>query len=74
MKKLSFNLELVFLFVCEILIGIVLLINPIGFANLSIQIFGIALIISGIFSGIGYIRSDPRRAMHRLKLFKALAF
>ena len=74
MKKLNLNLELVFLFVCEILIGIVLLINPIGFANLSIQIFGIALIISGIFSGIGYIRSDPRRAMHGLKLFKALAF
>ena len=55
MKKLSFNLELVFLFVCEILIGIVLLINPIGFANLSIQIFGIALIISNIFSSYGYV-------------------
>ena len=56
----------------EILIGILLLINPIGFASGIIIVCGVVLLLSGIIFIIRYFRSDAAEAAVKQMLFKGL--
>ena len=48
--------------IAELIIGILLLVNPIGFTSGIIIAFGIALMIMGIRKTIKYFRTEPEEA------------
>lgn len=60
------------MFLGEILIGILLLINPIAFTSTIIIIAGIILTILGIINVIRYVSADAIEAMAEQSLFKGL--
>lgn len=64
----------VFACLTEVLIGILLLVNPIGFTEGIIIAFGIILCICGITNVIRYFRSDPAMAAVEQNFVKGLAF
>ena len=47
---------------CEIVIGILLLVDPVGFTTGILMAMGILLILLGIVNIVGYFRSTRRRA------------
>ncbi len=58
--------------VCEIIIGILLLINPLSFTSGIIMGGGILLLLSGITSLIAYFRTSPVEAAKQQMLSKGL--
>ena len=58
--------------VAEVIIGILLLINPIGFTSGIIIAFGIVLMIMGISKAIKYFRTEPEEAAVSQILVKGL--
>lgn len=58
----------------EIIIGILLLINPAGFTSGIIITLGIMLTIMGIGSIVGYFKADPEEAAEKSGLAKGLVF
>ncbi len=56
----------------EILVGILLLINPIQFTSGIIIAFGVVLVIVGLISIISYFREDPLEASTSQSLAKGL--
>ncbi len=74
MKKVnSGNFSLAMSFV-EILIGILLLINPIGFTSGIIITLGIVMVIMGFVQIISYFRTDAEEAAGGGKLTKGILF
>ncbi len=69
--KRNFNVILVCLL--EALIGILLLVNPVGFTTVIIIAFGITLMMGGIVGVIGYFRTEPVAASFTGALVKGLA-
>ncbi len=63
----------IILCVCEIIIGILLLINPLGFTSGIIMGGGVLLLISGITALIAYFRTPPVEAATQRMLAKGLA-
>lgn len=53
---------------CELIVGILLLVNPVGFTKGIITTFGVLLLIAGIISIIKYFREDPREAAIERKM------
>lgn len=53
---------------CELVVGILLLVNPVGFTKGIITAFGVLLLIAGIISVIQYFREDPREAAIERKM------
>ncbi len=74
MKLLKENFGNLIMFLGEILVGILLLINPIGFTSGIIIIAGIILTILGVINIINYIRTEPIQAMYEQSLVKGLVF
>ncbi len=72
MKALKKNLNGILLCLFEILIGVLLLINPIGFTTGIIKTTGIVLMIVGLISVIKYFRSDAYEAATGQYLMKGL--
>ena len=64
MTVIKENINTIVICLCEILVGVLLLINPIGFTSGIIIMLGIVLLISGIISVIGYFRTDAAIAVH----------
>lgn len=62
MKTLKQNENAVIMCIIEIVVGILLLINPVGFTAGIIMAAGIALMISGLLNVIRYFRSRPEEA------------
>ncbi len=62
MKKLDLHTGNLMTCVFEILIGILLLINPVGFTSGIIIAFGLFLTAAGIISVIKYFRTDAETA------------
>ncbi|MCD8155462.1 MAG: DUF308 domain-containing protein [Clostridiales bacterium] len=62
MKKVNQYVGNLVTCIVEIVIGILLLINPIGFTTAILTILGIALAILGIVSVVKYFRTDPLEA------------
>lgn len=53
---------------CELLVGVLLLIDPIGFTSGIIMVVGIVLVVTGVFNIIGYFRSTPQVGVIERKL------
>ncbi|MCC8042889.1 MAG: DUF308 domain-containing protein [Oscillospiraceae bacterium] len=62
MKFLKENITNLVICLCEIVIGIVLIVNPVGFTSGVIIAMGIFLLILGIANAIGYFRTPPEVA------------
>ncbi len=73
MKFLKRNMNVILVCLLEILIGILLLVNPVGFTSGIIIVLGVALVVGGVFSIIGYFRDDPVQASLKGALVKGLA-
>jgi len=56
----------------ELIIGILLLVNPVGFTSGIIIAFGIVLMIMGISKTIQYFRTEPEKAAVGQSLVKGL--
>jgi len=72
MNKIKNSADSLLMCISEILIGILLLINPIGFTSAIIMILGIAMVILGVISTIGYFRAKPVQASLKNDLAKGL--
>lgn len=72
MKVLKENLGGIIVCLFEILVGVLLLINPIGFTSAIIVAFGIVLLAVGILSIVKYFRQEPKEAMAGKCLTKGL--
>ncbi len=72
MAVIKENINTIVICLCEILVGVLLLINPIGFTSGIIIMLGIVLLISGIISVIGYFRTDAAIAVREQGLAKGL--
>ena len=73
MKFLKRNANVILLCLFEALIGVLLVVDPIGFTSGIIIAFGIALLIAGLICTIGYFSSDAVEAALRGALVKGLA-
>jgi len=62
MKVLKENANAIILCVVEIVVGVLLLVNPVGFTLGIIIAAGIALMFSGLLNVIRYFRSSPQEA------------
>lgn len=72
MKKLSGSLGVIIMCLCEILAGVLLLINPVKFTAGIIIGLGWVLIALGIVSAVSYFRTVPVQAAKEQKLVKGL--
>ena len=66
------NLGSVAMSLAEIVIGILLLVNPVGFTSGIIVTFGVVLMITGIGTTINYFRTEPEEAAVGQVLVKGL--
>ena len=66
------NLGSVAMSLAEIVIGILLLVNPVGFTSGIIVTFGVVLMITGIGTTIKYFRAEPEEAAVGQVLVKGL--
>ncbi len=73
MKFLKRNLNVILISLLEVLIGVLLLVNPVGFTSTIIIAFGIALLVGGVVSVVGYFRATPVEASLTRALVKGLA-
>lgn len=62
----------IFMCVAEILIGILLLINPVGFTRGIIVALGAVLTVQGVRAIVGYFRADPQTASGQNLLARGL--
>lgn len=73
MKFLKRNANVILLCLFEALIGVLLVVDPIGFTSGIIIAFGIALLAAGLICTIGYFCTDAVEAALRGALVKGLA-
>lgn len=74
MKTVNSDNSSLLMSLVEILVGILLLINPIGFTSGIIVMLGIVLTIMGIRQIINYFRTDAEEAVNGGKLTKGILF
>lgn len=74
MNKLDRNIETIVACILEVIVGILLIINPIGFTSGIIVGLGIAMAVLGVISIVGYFRTEPEEAEKKNGLFKGLLF
>ncbi len=72
MKSLKESLSGYFLCLVEIIVGVLLLINPLGFTSTIVVGVGCALIILGIVCIINYFRTEVNEASAKQLLLKGL--
>lgn len=72
MKFIKQHANSIILCLFEVLVGILLLIDPIGFTSGIIIAFGIVLLVTGLISVIGYFRMDALEAASSQALVKGL--
>lgn len=73
MKFMKQHANSIILCLFEILVGILLLINPEKFTTAIVSVFGIVLIAVGLICVIGYFRMDAVRAAASQSLLKGLS-
>ena len=61
MKRTS-KLGSILLAVCEVIVGILLLIDPVSFTKTILTVLGVILIVMGVVSAVQYFRAAPIRA------------
>ncbi len=62
MKNLKDNMGNLLMSLCELVIGILLLINPTGFTSSVIIVIGVVLLLRGILNVISYFRTNSEEA------------
>lgn len=72
MKNLSRYSGRLIMSLCEIVLGILLFVDPLGFTGTIIKAGGILLMIAGLLSAIRYFRADPVEAHLEQGLARAL--
>lgn len=72
MKDLKVNFSGIILCLFELVVGILLLIEPIGFTSWIIMIAGIALMVFGLVQSIKYFKEDAEEASIRQTLVKGI--
>jgi len=72
MSKVSRNMGNILSCLAEIIIGILLLINPVGFTAGIIMTLGVVLAVMGVSSVVGYFRAEPEEAAQSSGLMKGL--
>ena len=60
--KIRTKISSIVLALCEIVVGILLLVNPVGFTTGIIIFLGIVLLIMGLVSTVQYFRMEPEEA------------
>lgn len=73
MSTFKLKMHEILLSAVEVLIGVLLLINPVGFTSGIIAAIGIVLMVCGLISVIKYFRSDPEDAAEKQLMVKGLA-
>ena len=74
MEKLKKGIVQIGLSIIEIIVGILLLINPMGFMSGIIITAGIVMTVLGILQLIGYFRTKPEEAEQNKGLAKGILF
>ncbi len=74
MSKVDRSMGNILTCIAEIIIGILLLINPVVFTLGIIKTLGVVLAIMGIFNIVGYFRTAPEEAAQGSGLVKGLLF
>lgn len=72
MKKIKLDASSLFMSIVEIVIGVLLLINPVGFTSGIIIALGIVMAVMGVLQIISYFRSDAEKAATEGKLTKGI--
>lgn len=68
MNTVKWNTPILFLIVLEVIVGILLLLNPEGFTRMVIIVFGIVLVFFGIVNLIRYVKDSKEGAGYAGKL------
>ncbi|MCC8063569.1 MAG: DUF308 domain-containing protein [Clostridiales bacterium] len=63
MKNLKENLSNLIMSLCELVIGILLLMDPVGYTTGVITVVGAVLVVLGIISAVSHFRLPPEEAM-----------
>lgn len=74
MSKINRNLGNLLMCIAELVIGILLLMDPVGFTNSIIVLLGVLLIVVGAKEIFCYFRDDPETASQNSSLAKGLLF
>lgn len=74
MKKMSRSTGNLLMCIMEVILGILLLIDPIGFTSGIIVVLGVLLTLLGIKSLVSYFRQDAEEASENSGLAKGLLF
>ena len=74
MKFLKSNFSGIVMCLIEVLVGILLLVNPVGFTAGIIIGAGVVLLVMGLASVIKYFRMEPEEAMKSQMLLKGFIF
>lgn len=74
MKFLKEHIKGIVLCLFELIVGILLLINPVGFTSWIIKVTGIVLIVIGLIEIIKYCRTNVQQASMEQTLVKGLLF
>ncbi len=74
MKRANLETPNLVMSIVEIVLGILLLIDPVGFTAGIIITFGIVLAIIGVTQIVGYFRTEPQEAANGGKLTKGILF
>lgn len=72
MKTKSIHAGTVIFSLCEIVIGILLLINPVGFTRGIVAALGVILVIAGVVCLVRYFKADPVEAALEQNLTRGL--
>lgn len=72
MKALKENLFGIVLCLFELVVGVLLLINPVGFTSGIIVISGVVMLAFGVIEAIRYFRTDSREASMTQSLTKGI--
>lgn len=73
MKFLKNNASVILICLFEALIGVLLLVDPVGFTSGIIVVFGFALLVAGLICTVSYFRTNAVEAALSGKLTKGLA-
>lgn len=74
MKKMNRSTGNLLMCIVEVILGILLLIDPVGFTSSIIVVLGVLLTLLGIKSLVGYFRQDAQEASENNGLAKGLLF
>ena len=72
MKKKFQSYESLFLALAEVIVGIILLLRPVGFTTAIIMTIGAVITVQGLLSIISYFRNDVQQPLNNHLLVKGL--